>query len=667
MSAHSSETSIDKPVDWAAIGWRVNQLVRRPGAMQRFRESIISWKRTRDQQIADRKAWLKRQMDHFKYTIPSDSRLQDESADPPGQGWKFIKGHIWRDFGRPPGATEQAAETNHAPANCQSTYLATESGWCPPDLLPEAEPRVHWPLSFCRCSGLSNEENRPLSIEEKYVVCSALHDVYCPGVERIDPWREHHENDLEGYLPAMAYSNVREAVSDLSASAVRGAIGDLRTNGKSLKTCNHYLRAVKQFARWLKADGRLRDDPIAHLAGFNAATDRRRERRPLDADEQRWLIDTTASAPAWHQLSGVDRAMLYRVACGTGFRASELRSLTPPSFRLEGDSPAVMLRATNSKRRREDLQPIRADLAELLAGWLDGRDADAALWPGRWNEKAAAMIRCDLRRARARWIKSTRDGRERRECHKIAFLETLDTDGRVVDFHALRATYITTLVKGGASVKVAQELARHSDPKLTLNVYTSLGIHDLTGALDALPSVADDRRDAERLRATGTYDGSAADTPADPHQYPHQLERETVRSRAAACVRDSADAQSGDVRKPLPTTAQRETVRSNARENPKATERTRTVDLRFTNKISLKHRSFRHDKGYDRNDRPLLILFRSSTVTTCHCRSLRPDFTSLSASTPQLYSSHAHKIFVYSLHAIRLSRLLHDHTQYAHA
>ena len=59
----------------------------------------------------------------------------------------------------------------------------------------------------------------------------------------------------------------------------------------------------------------------------------------------------------------------------------------------------------------------------------------------------------------------------------------------MVDFHALRTTYITLVVKSGASVKEAQELARHSDPKLTMNVYTKLGVHDLAGALDRLPSL----------------------------------------------------------------------------------------------------------------------------------------------------------------------------------
>jgi hypothetical protein len=54
------------------------------------------------------------------------------------------------------------------------------------------------------------------------------------------------------------------------------------------------------------------------------------------------------------------------------------------------------------------------------------------------------------------------------------------------DFHSLRHTYITAIVKSGCSVKVAQELARHSDPKLTLNIYSHLTVHDLAEGLDGL-------------------------------------------------------------------------------------------------------------------------------------------------------------------------------------
>jgi site-specific recombinase XerC len=52
-------------------------------------------------------------------------------------------------------------------------------------------------------------------------------------------------------------------LSQLSPSAVQSAIAAMRDKGTSLsKTCNHYLRAIKQFSRWLHRDGRTRsDDP----------------------------------------------------------------------------------------------------------------------------------------------------------------------------------------------------------------------------------------------------------------------------------------------------------------------------------------------------------------------------------------------------------------------
>ena len=40
-----------------------------------------------------------------------------------------------------------------------------------------------------------------------------------------------------------------------------------------------------------------------------------------------------------------------------------------------------------------------------------------------------------------------------------------------VDFHACRVAYVNFVLKAGASVKEAQSLARHSDPRLTLNIY----------------------------------------------------------------------------------------------------------------------------------------------------------------------------------------------------
>ena len=371
-----------------------------------------------------------------------------------------------------------------------------------------------------------------------------------------------------------------ERLSDLSASAIQTAIGDLHDGGRSLQTCHHYLRAIKQFSHWLSCDKRIRDDALSSLTGYNTATDRRHERRPLSAEELEWLIDTAEHGPVWRRMAGPDRAMLYRLATGTGFRASELRSLTPSSFHLDDDPPAVTLRAAQSKHRRDDLQPIRLDLAESLRRWLADNPADRPVF-ATMPEKTAKMLRADLRRARSRWLRATPDHQERRERRRSSFLAVVDDSGRVVDFHALRATYITLLVKGGASVRVCQQLARHSDPKLTLNVYTKLGMHDLAGALDGLPGMTSEPPERQRLRATGT-DNARAEAPIDPHLKPRHLGRETVRKGAASCDGDNDLARFADASKPLQTKPKRDIVRRDARRNDKATERTRTVDLRFT-------------------------------------------------------------------------------------
>jgi len=68
---------------------------------------------------------------------------------------------------------------------------------------------------------------------------------------------------------------------DIAAGDVQNCLADFRANGLSIQTSNHYLRAVKQFSRWLVRDRRMRDDALMYLSMLNASTDRRHPRRPL--------------------------------------------------------------------------------------------------------------------------------------------------------------------------------------------------------------------------------------------------------------------------------------------------------------------------------------------------------------------------------------------------
>ena len=177
-------------------------------------------------------------------------------------------------------------------------------------------------------------------------------------------------------------------------------------------------------------------------------------------------------------MTGPDRATLYRVALGTGFRAAELASLTTASFRLNSEPPTIVCEAAYTKNGRHAEQPIPDALADLLAPWLHTRVLDRPVF--KMPRRTAPMIRVDLAAA------------------GIAY----ETASGVIDFHALRGTYISHLVSSGVSVKTCQTLARHSTPSLTIGVYAKASLHDIEGAMRSLPDLTAPER--ETLAATGT-------------------------------------------------------------------------------------------------------------------------------------------------------------------
>lgn len=259
-------------------------------------------------------------------------------------------------------------------------------------------------------------------------------------------------------------------LTDLSASRVQKFLADLRADGRSIQTSNHYLRAIKQFSRWLVRDRRAAEDPLAFISMLNVATDRRHDRRPLTETEFAALIAATRSGKTMSRLTGPDRAMLYTVAAYTGLRASELASLTPESFRLVETPPTVTVLAGYSKHRRQDVLPLHPSLVESLRPWLVSKKPGTPVWPGAWAraKQAGKTLQRDL---------------------KIAGIPYIDDQGRYADFHALRHTFITNMIKSGINPKTAQSLARHSTIDLTMNVYTKLTISDHATAITALPAM----------------------------------------------------------------------------------------------------------------------------------------------------------------------------------
>ena len=296
-------------------------------------------------------------------------------------------------------------------------------------------------------------------------------------------------------------------VGDVQPSAVLSFLDDLRKQGASIATANHYLTAVKGFTRWLWKDRRIHSDPLAGMSRLaNGDTDIRHERRELAPDEFSFLLESTRkSCRAFRYLSGPDRFALYLTAAGTGLRAAELASLTPASFDLDATPPVVHLPALDSKNRKEAELPLAAEVADVLRDYLAGRPVDDPVWPGTWSNAASAkMIRGDLRESRKKWLQSFQEEAQRTQAEQSDFITYRDAVGRVADFHSLRHLYISRIVRSGATPKVAQKLARHCDVRLTLGRYAHAELPDLSAAMDALPDMLPPAGEREALAATGT-------------------------------------------------------------------------------------------------------------------------------------------------------------------
>ncbi len=282
-------------------------------------------------------------------------------------------------------------------------------------------------------------------------------------------------------------------LTDIALADAQGWLSNRRQGGMSAATCNVYIRAAKGFCGWLVKEKRMTENPLAYWALLNEKADRRYERHALTVEELGKLLAAAEAGAVVHGMTGTDRALLYRTAVETGFRWSELRSLTRASFRFTEDGASVTIAAAYAKNGKEDSLPLRpelaADLEKRMALFLPAAQA----FPGMWAGKGAEMIRIDLEAGGV--LARNADGT----------LCTADEFGLVYDFHSLRATFATLLNKARVPLATAQRLMRHSDPKLTAGIYTHVLMADKAEELAKLPKIAA-AVTTEEEAATGTCD-----------------------------------------------------------------------------------------------------------------------------------------------------------------
>lgn len=317
-----------------------------------------------------------------------------------------------------------------------------------------------------------------------------------------------------------------KTLSDMDGEKVVEWLNEAREEDDlGARTYNHYLQAADAFGKWLVATKRLPSNPVAGMERLNAETDVRHKRRALSNDEVRRLI--AAARGSGVEVQGYDgetRARIYQISYLTGLRRGELASLTPASFKLDDAQPTLTVEARSSKHRRKDTLPMHPELVELVRDWITGLDLDEPLFPKLSRRKTYTMVQKDLERAGIPY----------------------ETHEGLADFHAAgRHTHITGLVRSGASIMEAKELARHADIRQTAK-YTHIGIEDQAEALASLPrtkaSANSDRLHIDCIPGdVGSREVSAAGSDADGEAGPENEKTPSGEGVSSRCVSASQE------------------------------------------------------------------------------------------------------------------------------
>ncbi|MCC5950855.1 MAG: tyrosine-type recombinase/integrase [Acidimicrobiia bacterium] len=203
------------------------------------------------------------------------------------------------------------------------------------------------------------------------------------------------------------------------------------------------VSAVRRYHRWLQHSGRLAADPTA---GLSAPGGGGRLPRVLRTEEVAHLLDERESESEPTDVDLRDRAVL-ELLYGCGLRVSELCALEVADLRL-GERTATVW----GKRSKQRQVPMGEPAVDAVARWLDG--PRAAMVTAETPSEALFVNRRG-RRLGPRDVRRILDRRALAPTHP----------------HALRHTYATHLLDGGADLRAVQELLGHED-LATTQVYT---------------------------------------------------------------------------------------------------------------------------------------------------------------------------------------------------
>ncbi|MBO3762422.1 site-specific tyrosine recombinase XerD [Ciceribacter sp. L1K22] len=260
---------------------------------------------------------------------------------------------------------------------------------------------------------------------------------------------ERDLDDLRDFLTSRQASVTTASAPDLSAY-----LGDLEGRGFEPTSQARRLSSMRQFYKFLYAEGLREDDPTATL-------DAPRKRRPLpktlsmeQVDRLLALAAEEARQPGKGQLQRLRLLALLELLYATGMRVSELVAL--PATVLSRTEGFLLIKGKGNKER---LVPLSRPAKESLATYghaLTEEDPDLAA-ESPWLFPAASKEGYLPRQVFARDLKD------------LAARSGLPS--AAVSPHVLRHAFASHLLQNGADLRVVQELLGHSDISTT-QIYT---------------------------------------------------------------------------------------------------------------------------------------------------------------------------------------------------
>ena len=247
--------------------------------------------------------------------------------------------------------------------------------------------------------------------------------------------RKAYTSDVEAFAEWMGRSDVH-GPGGVDRLHLRRYLASLGTRKLARATIARKAAALRCYFSWQFRQGRIGADPARSL---RAPAGGGRLPRVLSQGELSTLLDEPAATP----LDRRDHAVL-ELLYAAGLRVSELCGLDRDDVDLRGRTVTVL--GKGSKQRR---LPIHESAASALRDWLaHGRE-------GMDGPPEAVFVNRRGARLGPRDVRRILDRRAASPTHP----------------HALRHTYATHLLDGGADLRVVQELLGHSS-LATTQVYT---------------------------------------------------------------------------------------------------------------------------------------------------------------------------------------------------